>query len=149
MSIVFRTNCKTLWYLNLHRLLAYERLSEDVIIELILDEKIDDVLSNLNDGDKKTYIESIIRMLNHYIKVKSQEVYEIFSRERELFFENPKAFVEKHKNRDVFPILMKVVRNGYDETAVVENIKEMIKKRTSKLTTAKAFLSAVAESLTL
>ena len=139
---------KTLWYFNMSSI-KESADRENYIIQSILDDKIDDVLSVLEDLDKekKKYIEGIIHKLTSYIR---KHVDYIKEQVTSLLPEinnglDVKDVVMKYKDSyEYFPILMTCLRNGIvDEDRIYTLLKDSIKKKTSKYTDALKFLEEI------
>jgi len=101
---------KTDWYMELHHIIGDDIMVENIIIRNILEEKIDDVLSQL----------SLVSEKRKFILVYFKE------------YDNKKNindFVKKYNKTELFRIIMKKVRR-YDEINVEERLKEQILKET-------------------
>jgi len=95
---------KSKWYLELHRTIVF--LRERDIVELVLDEKIDDVKSILSVEDKYQFEK--ICAIEHDVKNKILSIMEnvenVFNENKHL---SRKEFAIKLNNLDIFSLLMK------------------------------------------
>ncbi len=130
---------KTEWYLKLHHVLSPNNFRSDVLIDLILNQKIDDVLSVIPNGDKrKETIFELIHLINKHIYDNTTQIERIIEKDKELFHKNPKAFITLYKNIPYFGILMKAIRHDIN---IREHIKTSILKSTHKLSNARDFVN--------
>lgn len=130
---------KTMWYLQLHKVLSPDSFRDNVLVKLILQEKIDDVLSNASVG-KREYVEKLITLLSKYINKHIRFISHTIEQDGNLFRTNPKTFVEKYRNYTLFPILMKAIRLSLDQISIVNEIKKYILLKTQKLENATYFI---------
>jgi T4 RnlA family RNA ligase len=124
---------KTDWYLSLHKIFTDFSQREDYLITLILDEKIDDVLSVLDFGsESRLFVENIIskthNKINH-IKLEINRLINDYDGDR-------KKFALKYHNDEYFSIAVKSISNQDTE----QLIKEFIKKKTYRLNDARQWL---------
>lgn len=127
---------KTKWYFSRHRLLTESLNRENDVIELIVNEKIDDVVSQLGDTEvdvaKKEWISAIQVKVNKYLSNKIADV----NRKFKDYDENRLAFVLKYKKDEDFSLLMKLAdgKDAYD------TVSEFLLNKTKHLMAAKKFL---------
>ena len=74
---------KTDWYFHRHRLVDSIKREND-LIQLILDEKIDDVLSELTNQEEIDFINGIIKVVGKYVVSTSNEVNKLVNDYREI-----------------------------------------------------------------
>jgi len=136
---------KTKWYLDLHHIMSPDNLMPHKVIEMILNEEIDDVLSQLAENSpKRKEIEDIIHKIGYYIKTIYNDIIETIQNNKELFKNNPKAFVDLVNNKDYKQIIFKHIRKDYlNQDEIIDDIKKFIKLKTSKYENAKKFLEKI------
>jgi hypothetical protein len=113
-------------------------MSDNIIIKHILDETVDDILSQLsNTSEKRKYVEKKIKLVNHYfnkniifINKKVEEYYNKYN-------QNKKDFAIDNKKLELFPVIMTTLKNNNSE----KNLKEYILRKTSTLNKAKEFFT--------
>lgn len=156
---------KTHWYFNLHHLYSEDLNKENYLVEKIINEEIDDVLSILDNSEYHNFIRekvnNITNLISKYIDYKSKKVNDLYS----IFntMNNVKKFVDKYLNLDEFSYVMNLVKleklskisdkninknyNNLDEylehlsSLKLENqIKSRILKKTYRLESAKSWL---------
>lgn len=134
---------KTYWYLKLHNLMADNNLRENILIQLILEEKIDDILSTMPESTKKEYIKDITKKINHYFGNTINELLKILENRKN--YKNRKEFALAHKNHPYFSILIKFY--NYNSNDIEERLEEALKKfiifQTRKLNEARRFLEKI------
>lgn len=127
---------KTDWYLSLHRIFTDYSQREDYLIDLILEDKIDDVLSVLDlDSEARNFVEEVIDKTNKKILKLHNDVDELLSE----FDGDRKSFAIKHKNNESFPVAIMII-SGKDKSEVIN---DFIKKKTHKLCDAKNWLESI------
>lgn len=125
---------KTEDYLSKHSI--FTELREDVIINLTLDEKIDDVLSELN-GEKKKFVEKVVELtlkntaslLADY-KILRKSFFNDFNSDR-------KSFALENVGNPLFGLVMRNISKNNSNEEVVKNY---IKQKCNSLSSAKEFL---------
>jgi RNA ligase len=125
---------KTKWYLNLHSFIS--EIREDVIFNAFLDDKIDDILINI-DGEKRKIVEGIVERVKHVVNEKVKRALELFSEYKELGFDR-KNFALKYRNEDLFPAV--IGKNKEDE--VINGAIELLKRRYKTLSEIRKLLSS-------
>ena len=128
---------KTKYYFNLHGILSYEKLAENKLIENILNETIDDIISQLDEiSEKRKYIENIIYKVSHYFDKTLKELNELFEIKNKMI---KKDFVLKYKKYPYFGVIMRSkITNDLEK-----NLKKLILKKTYKLQKAQKFLNEI------
>ena len=125
---------KTDWYFSLHRILTDYSNREDYLIDMILDEKIDDILSVLDYGtEQRKFVESVVDITNKKVMDISNEVDRVLS----TYDGDKKSFVLLNKEHDFFWVMTQVI-SGRDKMDV---IKTLIKKITYRLSGARDWLN--------
>ena len=131
---------KTDWYCEMHSLIGYDALRENILIQSILNETVDDVIAQLKPGQKRDFIIETQHKVNH----KFNNYLHIFLYLRNLYFKNysndRKLFALKYKNEEIFPLVMSSLNAENVEEKAKELIKNFILKKTFKLYKAKEFL---------
>jgi RNA ligase len=112
---------KTDWYHSLHRILTDYSNREDYLIDMILDEKIDDILSLMDYGsEQRRFVENVVEITNKKIMDISNEVDRVLS----TYDGDRKSFALEHNNHKLFGLMTQVI-SGRDK---MEVIKFLIKK---------------------
>ncbi len=124
---------KTKWYLNLHSFIS--EIREDVIFNTFLDNKLDDILINI-DGEKKKIVEEIAEKVKHVVNEKVKRALELFSEYKELGFDR-KSFALKYRNEELFPAVVGKSR----EEDVISGVIELLKRRYRTLSEIRNLLS--------
>lgn len=130
---------KSRWYYNLHRLLSDDIHRENTIIEIILDEKLDDIYSKLDEKDSeiKENIELIKNKVYSFIEEKKKIVDNKINEFKNIYNSDKKSFVLNNINDEDFHLFIKVI-NGTDYYKVIETF---IRKNTYRLEDARKFLN--------
>lgn len=140
-----KAKIKTDWYVRLHRLCSSDAMQENNIIENILNNTIDDVISQLEDGEKKSFILSIIdkvqRNFNHLV-IEYKELRRKYFQD---FEEDKKSFAIKHSKDPLFPYVVKGLNYKFSEIEEIaeKSIKEYLSKKTKYLRDAKLYLDSM------
>jgi T4 RnlA family RNA ligase len=124
---------KTKWYLNLHSFIS--EIREDVIFDAFLDEKLDDILINI-DGEKKKIVEEIAERVKHVVNEKVKRALELFSEYKELGFDR-KSFALKYRNEELFPAVI----GKSKEEEVISGVIVLLKKSYGTLSEVRKLLS--------
>jgi RNA ligase len=124
---------KTKWYLNLHSFIS--EIREDVIFYAFLDDKIDDILINI-DGEKRKIVEEIAEKVKHVVNEKLKRALELFSEYRELGFDR-KSFALKYRNEELFPAVI----GKSKEEEVIYGVIDLLKRRYRTLSEVRKLLS--------
>jgi RNA ligase len=125
---------KTDWYHSLHRILTDYSNREDYLIDMILDEKIDDILSLMDYGsEQRRFVENVVEITNKKIMDISNEVDRVLS----TYDGDRKSFALEHNNHKLFGLMTQVI-SGRDK---MEVIKFLIKKVTYRLSGARDWLN--------
>jgi hypothetical protein len=127
---------KTKWYLNLHSFIS--EIREDVIFNAFLDDKLDDILMNI-DGEKKKVVEEIAERVKNVVNEKVKRALELFSEYKELGFDR-KSFALKYRNEELFPAVIGKTK----EEKVIYGVIELLKKRYRTLSEIRKLLSGEA-----
>lgn len=133
---------KTKWYVELHGLFTQELNRENTLISLIVDEKIDDVIAQLGEGDskKRKEVDKISDIINDEVKIISSEIDKLvdeYNSDTNSEFYKKKHFALKNIKSKYFPISMGVI-NGKNK---MESISNKIKSDTKNLMQARKWLS--------
>ena len=105
-------------YIALHNLHTEELHREDYIIDLVINEKIDDILSQLEEGDeRKTMVYEIIDLIDRHIKRISNETNNLIIK----YNGSKKDFAINYRKHPYFFIAIKVI-NGEDLISVIKKI---------------------------
>jgi RNA ligase len=126
---------KTKWYLNLHSFIS--EIREDVIFYAFLDDKIDDILINI-DGEKRKIVEGIAERVKEVVNEKVRRALELFSEYRELGFDR-KSFALKYRNEELFPAVI----GKNKEEQVISGVVDLLRKRYRSLSEVRTLLSSL------
>lgn len=133
------------WYLSLHGLVT-EGTRENLLIQTILDENIDDVIAQLEPGEKRDFIIEQTKIctnkVNHLIVQ--------FETLRNKYFDecqsDRKTFAIAYSKQPIFSFVMKSITNNIPESEIEQYSKAAvishISKATYSLSDAKAWLAA-------
>jgi T4 RnlA family RNA ligase len=128
-----RIKIKTDWYFSLHRILTDYSNREDYLIDLILNEKIDDILSQLDVGsESRIFVESVVDTFMEKFDDIRKECHRIISK----FDGDMKAFALVYRSHKYFTVISKYVRGG----DLDDLLKEMVLKETYRLGEARTWL---------
>lgn len=128
---------KTQWYIDRHRLFTEDLNRENTLIGLIVDETIDDVLSQIEEPTKKAEIEKTIEIVNQEIARMAHQVDELVSN----YKGDRKDFAITFNKHTMFPIAMGII-SGKDK---VDLIKQRIKIDTKNLMQAREWMKKAKE----
>jgi len=132
---------KTDWYNKRHGVIS--ELRENQLIELILNEEIDDVLSMLsNDSEKRKQILEIQEIVDSIFNTKVVEFKELRRKYFNDFNEDRKSFAIKFKSNPLFGYVMKTLNESFRDVEKVAEaqVKTYILNNTNTLSKAKEFL---------
>jgi T4 RnlA family RNA ligase len=128
---------KSPWYSERHKLFTEDLNRENTLIGLIVDETIDDVLSQIEEPTKKAEIERTIEIVNKEIGRMAHQVDELMSN----YNGDRKDFAIKFNKHIMFPIAMGII-SGKDK---VDLIKQRIKIDTKNLMQAREWMKKAKE----
>ncbi len=129
-----KVKLKTDWYMSLHRLMTETSVREDYIIEFLLDNKIDDLLSLHPIGSEiRIFIEEVVEKTLNKVKKINQEVNQLLS----LYDGDRKKFAMMNHKKELFNISINII-SGLDRHDLIV---EHIKKLTYRLESARTWLS--------
>lgn len=134
---------KTADYFEKHHLMTEFIYQENVLVEMILNETIDDVLSQIDDQETKDRINGLIKVVQQKF---SQEI-KLAQKYIDLYLEDPsvsaKDFYEKYHGMPGFGDALYVVnrlRVGDQSLSIDEVVKKRLLKRTYRLMDARGWL---------
>jgi len=132
---------KTDWYIAKHGLIS--EIREDNIIKLILNEEIDDILSELDSKSEK--YKEVIRIQEKIDKNFNELVIEFKELRRKYFQdsnENRKEFAINNKNNILFSYVIKTLNTSFRdvEKTAEEGVKQYILKQCNGLNNSKSYL---------
>lgn len=134
----YMSKWKTEWYFTRHKLFTESLNRENDIIELILNEKIDDVISQLTDSDvdkeKREFISEIISIVNHDMSTIIHSIRELYKD----YSGDVKSFVLNNKRNPIFYLVMSYI-NG-NNVSEYDIAKKKILKETRHLMQAKKWI---------
>lgn len=132
---------KTKWYCDLHGLFTQELNRENTLISLIVDEKIDDIISQLDEeSSKREEVEKLSDIINDEIVRLTRETNKLldeWNSDTSSEFYRKKHFALKYAKNQYFPLAIGVI-NGKDK---MDLIKDRIKNQTKNLLQARKWLS--------
>ena len=124
---------KTKWYLNLHSFIS--EIREDVIFYAFLDDKLDDILINI-DGEKRKIVEEIAEKVKSVLNEKVKRALELFSEYKDLGFDR-KSFALKYRKEELFPAVI----GKSKEEEVISGVVDLLRKRYRTLSEVRKLLS--------
>lgn len=126
---------KSPWYCSLHGLVTDKLNRENDIIELILNDHIDDVFSQIPEDDERIdKINDIIDIVNNEILKLSKELDNLLSK----YTGDMKKFAIENIKNPLFSIAAQVIK-GKDQ---IDEIKSRIRKETSHLMDAREWVNS-------
>lgn len=134
---------KTEWYFAMHGLTT-EGTRENLLIQSILEDRIDDVISLIPDGEKKEFMiataEKVQHKFNHLVAEYKFLTNKYFDQ-----YNDRKAFAFRYSNHELFGYIMKGLNKPIDEIEQTAEkfVKDFILNKTKKLNEAKAFLASI------
>lgn len=130
-----KVKIKTDWYHSLHRILTDYSNREDYLIDMILNEKIDDVLSVLDYGsESRLFVEGVLDTTNRKFLEISNEIDKVLS----TYDGDKKLFALEYKDHKLFGLMTQVII-GKDK---MDLIKEFILKKSYRLFGAREWLNS-------
>ena len=130
---------KTKWYFDMHKLVTEHVTSENVIIEMTLNETIDDALVQLDREDvRRKYAEDIATKFSNWFNTEVDRVESILEYDPDIT--KRKRFAQKHNGDPLFSVMMKSFN---DSSKVQENLKVMMLKSLRKLGSAQEFVKNI------
>ena len=133
---------KTHWYFDAHAITTSNITRENLLLELVINDKLDDVLSVVQ-GEKKKYLEEISEKIQHFFNHKVVEYKKLRGLYYNKYNENRKEFALKYRNHELFNAVMKTLDTSFrdiEETAK-KSVGEFILKKYNTLTEARNLLS--------
>ena len=130
---------KTDWYFSLHGLYTSQINRENDVISLILDEKIDDVLPQVEESKRKE-IEEIIDIVNNEINHILKDLNTLLKSWKG----DRKEFALENMKHPLFSVAMNVI-GGKDK---LDSIKDLIRNKTRNLQPAKQWMEKAKERYT-
>jgi RNA ligase len=132
---------KSKWYCDLHGLFTQELNRENTLISLVIDEKIDDIISQLGEeSSKREEVDEISRIVNDEVSNVSNIVdgliEEFLSDPNQSEHYRKKHFALKYRKNPYFGLVMSVI-NGRDK---MDSIKFRIKEETKNLLQVRKWL---------
>ena len=130
---------KTAWYFVHHKLLTEDANREDYIIKMIVENKIDDILSQLDtdlDKEKIDWINEIIEQVQKYIRIKSDSLKELVSE----YKGDIREFAIKNNSNKMFGLAILVIKRNY---SVFDAVCHHVLNSTDKLMKAREFLNKI------
>ncbi len=128
---------KTPWYRNLHSIYTNDLYHEDKLIKLIIEEKIDDIMCELQEDDYlRKRIDEIITIINKCIKNKISKINNLYNEYKKVG--SMKEFAIRYHSNEDFSDTMLYIRNN--DISLEEIAKNWILKKTNKLERAREFI---------
>jgi len=133
---------KTDWYMQLHGLIS-ENIRENLLIKTILDNNIDDVIAQLQDGEKKTFIINVEMEVSKKFNQLVKEFKILRKKYSEEFKEDRKQFAIANSKHVLFGNIMKSLNiKKNEEDLAEEQVKLHILNKTKNLKEAKEWLTS-------
>lgn len=135
---------KTKQYFQLHGLTT-EGTRENLLIETILDDRIDDVISLIPDGEKKEFMIDTVEKVQHKFNHLVVEYKNLRGLYYNKFNEDRKEFALKYKEHELFGYVMKKLNASFRDVEQVaeRGVKDYILNKTRTLRGAKEFLAKI------
>jgi len=133
---------KTKWYIDRHFMMT-ETSRENYLIPLILDDKIDDILSDFQEGETKEHIEMVIEKISNNFNHLVQETLKLRDIYINEYKRDNKSFASRYKNDLVFGFVMKTNKSTNPEKDIESRVKNYILKETYRLDRARDYLKSV------
>lgn len=135
---------KTQWYFCMHGLTT-EGTRENLLIETILEDRIDDVISLIPDGEKKEFMITTVEKVQHKFNHLVVEYKNLRGLYYNKFNEDRKEFALKHKDHELFGYVMKKLNASFRDVEQVaeQGVKDYILNKTRTLGGAKEFLAKI------
>lgn len=136
---------KTPWYMELHGLLNDDLYREHIIIQYILDDKIDDVLGQIpaEEYEARERIERIIKIVKEQIDIKVKDIENSYKNFKDLNFNRKEYALKFYKKDPNFRYVMSLA-NGED---IYDLAKKYISDKTKRLQLAREWLKSIDNSL--
>jgi T4 RnlA family RNA ligase len=135
---------KTPWYIELHGLLTEDVFRENKLINLILDEKVDDVLGQIGDDvELRNRIFTIMNIVKSDVRERESEIMRMYSIFEGLNF-NKKQFALEHLNGNKSAAMALQLLKGKNSFDLA---KSDLRENTKKLTEARNWLKSKDKSL--
>jgi T4 RnlA family RNA ligase len=131
---------KTEDYFSLHGLLTEKLTRENLILGLVLDDTIDDAISQLDMNDIRRKAANIVQAaIVHYLKQNTEVVLKLISQ----YNGDKKSWAMAHLKEEFFPIAAGLLKPHKDLVGEIDKrLREKLKDETFRLTEARAWLSA-------
>jgi T4 RnlA family RNA ligase len=133
---------KTDWYLTLHGSLT-DGLKEHLLIKTILEESVDDLLSQLNEGEKRNFVESIISKITKQFNHLVLEFLTIRAKYFDEFQLDRKSFALAYSNNPLFGYIMKSISQGQVNDFAEKSVKDFLLRKTNSYEKAKEYLDSI------
>ena len=130
---------KTDWYLNLHGTVSNVYSNVHTIANLVLDEKLDDVLTNLNEGSTKNFVYEIQNKVDSKFNEMYSKVFSVLKEAKNSGI-TKKEFALQYNKKPWFTIAAKCFNSDDLEDCVKDSLKVFFKKQCTKLNKAVEFL---------
>ena len=134
---------KTSWYMQLHGLVT-EGTRENLLIETIVDDNIDDVIGQLENGEKKDFIVDTTKKVQHKVNHLISEFKDL-ALKYSLNKYDKKSFAKEYNKHPCFHMVIKVIDLidvNTIETIAEYRVKEHVLFNTRKLHMAQEWLDA-------
>jgi RNA ligase len=130
---------KTKWYQTKHHMIFDIVSREDYIIEYVLDEKIDEIYSQLNivsDIEQLNYIKQVEKTVSTFLDKRMKECTHLYNLYYNKYKENKKEFAINNLKNKNFSIVVQMI-SGKD---LYDLLKIYLKERTYRLEQAREFI---------
>lgn len=135
---------KTMWYFAAHHLTTDNVTRENLLLELVLTDKLDDVLCVVQ-GEKKKYLEEMSVKIQHNFNHLVTEYKTLRGLYFNKFQEDRKEFALKYKNHELFNAVMKTLNTSFRdvEDTAKKAVTDFLLKKYNSLTTARDFFKTL------
>ena len=132
-----KAKIKTDLYFEKHHLIGPDAFRENTLITSILNDNIDDIISCLQEGEKKNFVNDISNKVMKFFNSEMKNIINILNKEKH---KSRKEIALDYRNLYSFGIIMKNINSVINEKNIEDELKNLIKKKTKSLKNAQEFL---------
>ena len=135
---------KTEWYHAMHGLTT-NNTRENLLVQTILEDRIDDVISLIPDGEKKEFMIATVEKVQHKFNHLVVEYKDLRGQYFNKFQEDRKEFAKNYSKHELFGYVMKGLGTSFREVEQIaeKHVKDYISNKTKKLGDAREFLASI------
>lgn len=128
---------KTNWYNERHRIMSPDQMKPRHIIDMIIKNELDDIVSELSDT-KQEYVKEIKSVYMNWIGKAIQDYKELEFRSKD---KNRKEVALSNKDHYLFSIYMKNFQENLNEEEILKNLEGVVLRKIKTDSSTKEFLS--------